>query len=243
MIDMLLPGEHGLPSGEELALREHLAVCPHCHTVAEDVGGWDAKLQVAMTSVTPPIGLRDRLFSQLSQSAPQVTTNVPSVPTRARSLRRMTSWLVLPLLLVAGVVLWINRPPQLQMTVLESGATQQLRNQPDARLSKFDHSFSAEIADSKWQKVCQSMPVGLNVDNRAGHDLAAFRVNIPALRFRGWLILVPITRVVDVPTSTYPDTVHYAQTAAWNDGKFVYICLAEQGSLEALVAQWNSAAA
>ena len=38
-----------------------------------------------------------------------------------------------------------------------------------------------------------SEPARSSLDQRAGHDLAAFRVNIPTLRFRGWLVLVPIS--------------------------------------------------
>ncbi len=242
MIDMLPPKEHDLPSVEELALREHLAACPLCLSAAEDVQEWDQRLQAVMTSVSIPDGFRERLLSQLAQTAPPLATSPLSL-NRPRRLFRIASWTALSIALVLGAVFWMSQPPRLQLASLENGAVKELRNKPEAELPVFDQSFVADLGDTKWQKVCHARPVGLNIDQRTGHDLAAFRVNIPSLRFRGWLVLVPISRVVDIPMSTYPDTIHYAQTAAWHDSKFVYICLAEQGSLEALVAQWNSAAA
>lgn len=242
MIEMLPVGGHDLPSGEEQALRDHLASCPLCLSAAQEAGEWDANLQSAMMSVPIPDGLRQRLLSQLAQATPHAPHKATSFPARTRMLR-MASWLALSLILIVGSVFWLSRTPKLQLASIENGAIQQLRNHSDSTLSAFDQSFVADVTDSKWQKACQTPPIGLDLDKRAGHDLAAFRVNIPSLRFRGWLVMVPISRIVDVPASTYPDTVHYAQLAAWHDDRFVYICLAEQGSLETLVAQWNSAAA
>ncbi len=243
MIEMLPPGAHAFPSVEEQALRDHLAHCPLCLSAAEEAGQWDMSLQSVMTSVPVPDGLHERLMSQLAQSTPQAARNASQFPNRTRNIRRIASWVAFCLVLVAGSLFWLSRAPRLELASVENGAIQQLRNRPDTGLAAFDQSFAAAVADSKWQKVCQSSPFGVNVDKRAGHDLAAFRVNIPSLRFRGWLVMVPISRIVDVPASTYPDAVHYAQTAAWHDDRFVYVCLAEQGSLEALIAQWNSSAA
>lgn len=244
IIEMSPPGRHGLPSVEEQALRDHLASCDLCLSAAEETGEWDANLQAAMTLVPIPEGLRERLLSQLAQSAPPSRpTQAPPQAARSRSLQRYASWLAFSLLLVTGSAYWLARVPKLPLASVENGALVQLRNHRDSDLAAFDQSFTAELSDSKWQKVCQPKPIGVNLDQRAGHDLAAFRVNIPSLRFRGWLVLVPISRIVDIPASTYLDTTHYAQTAAWHDDRFVYICLAEQGSLETLVAQWNSSAA
>lgn len=243
IIEMLPPGRHDLPSVEEQALRDHLASCSLCLSAAEEIGEWDANLQAAMTSVPIPDGLHERLLSQLARSTPQTAAPSTRQLARGRSIQRLVSWLAFSLLMVVGTAYWLGRVPRLPLASVENGAIQQLRNHPDSDLSAFDQSFAAEVSDSKWQKVCQSRPIGVNLDQRAGHDLAAFRVNIPTLRFRGWLVLVPISRIVDIPASTYLDTTHYAQTAAWHDDKFVYICLAEQGSLETLIAQWNSSAA
>lgn len=242
MIEMLPPAEHDLPSTDEQALREHLASCPLCLSTATEAEEWDLTLRSVMTSVPTPEGFRDRLLAQLAQSTSH-TTKAAAAPIRPRSIRRVASWLALSLALVAGFTYWFGRASQLQLATLENGAIKELRNHPDSGLPAFDRSFFVEIADSKWQKFCKAAPVGVNLDRRSGHDLAAYRVNIPSLRFRGWLVLVPISRVVDVPASTYPDTSHYAQTATWHDSHYVYLCLAEQGSLETLVAQWNSSAA
>ncbi|MFO1005759.1 MAG: hypothetical protein U0929_07370 [Planctomycetaceae bacterium] len=234
---------HDLPSVEEQALRDHLAGCSLCLSAAKETEEWDANLHAAMTNVPIPDGLHERLLAQLARStAPTTATQTPPQAHR-RSFQQVASWLALSLLLFAGTAYWLVRAPRLPLASVENGAIQQLRNHRDSELVAFDQSFAAEVSDSKWQKVCQSKPIGVNLDQRAGHDLAAFRVNIPTLRFRGWLVLVPISRIVDIPSSTYLDATHYAQTAAWHDDRFVYICLAEQGSLETLIAQWNSSAA
>lgn len=242
MIEMFPSRGHDLPSVEEQALRDHLAGCSLCLSAAKETEEWDANLHAAMTNVPIPDGLHERLLAQLARSGTQ-TASQPPPQSRRRILQRVAPWLVFSLLFLAGTAYWFAQAPRLPLASVENGAIQQLRNHRDSELVAFDQSFAAEVSDSKWQKVCQTKPIGVNLDQRAGHDLAAFRVNIPTLRFRGWLVLVPISRIVDIPSSTYLDATHYAQTAAWHDDRFVYICLAEQGSLETLIAQWNSSAA
>ena len=243
LIEMSPRGVPGLRSADGEAVRHHLETCPQCQSAAAEIGEWDHRVRTVMTAVPVPAGFREQLLSQLTKSAPQMAALAGEARPVSRSYWRVATGLGLCIALATGIAFWIGLPSKLQLASIEDSSVRALRNHPAAGLSNFDGSFPAEITDAKWQKVCTSPPVGLNLDNRSGHDVAAFRVNIPALRFRGWLVLVPISRIADVPLSTYPDSVHYAQTAAWQDGKYVLICLAEQGSIETLVAQWNGSAA
>ncbi len=45
---------------------------------------------------------------------------------------------------------------------------------------------------------------GLGFGWTTGHDVAAFRVNIASLRFRGWLVVIPVSRVSDAPAHSDP---------------------------------------
>ena len=243
LIEMLPEGAAGWRSAEGETVRSHLSECPLCQSVATDIGEWDHRLHAVMVTVPVPDGLRERLLAQLSDSASPSLAQAPAIASPPKSLRRILAGLSLSLALVAGMAFWISQPPQLQMASIQESAVRMLENRPPAGLSAFDGSFAAEILDAKWSKVCASPPVGLNLDGRAGHDVAAFRVNIPSLRFRGWLVLVPISRVADLPTNSIPTMSSYARTASWNDGKYVFVCLSEQGSLQSLVDQFQGGAA
>jgi len=243
LIEMLAEGAEDWRSAEGESVQEHLTECALCQSVAADIGGWDRRLQAVMVAVPVPNGLRDRLLSQLVKSAsPPAVHSASHFPAQG-SFRRIAAGLSLSLAVVAGIAFWMSQPAQLQMASIQDSAVEQLQNRPPDELSQFDGSFVAEIVDAKWSKVCTSPPVGLNLDGRSGHDVAAFRVNIPSLRFRGWLVLIPVSRISDLPVTSVPTMGSYARTAAWNDGKYVFVCLSEQGSLQSLVDQFQGGAA
>ena len=141
---------------------------------------------------------------------------------------------------VAGPLYWVMQPVQFTTDRLGDSAAEVLlgnRSQPAA----FSGRFPAEVEDPRWQRAITSGPVGWDLDGKPGHDAAAFRVTIPSLRFRGWLVMIPVSRVNDAPDSTEPVRLRYSQSIAWRDQKFVYICLAEQGNIESLLDQWGAA--
>ena len=242
-IDLSPTGASGWRSAEGAGVQEHLAACPHCQAVADDFGEWDSRLRSVMTAVSVPDGVRERLMAQLSKSAPQ---SAPPRETGRAAPRKTFRWVMsglsLSLALLGGLGYWMNLPTQLQLTQISGSSVEILRGRQGSMLPAFDGSFPIEIADAKWRSVCDSNPVGLDLDQRAGHDVAAYRVNIPSLRFRGWLVMVPLARIANIPGSIVPAATSYSQ-AAWHDEKYVYVCVAEQGSIETLVAEWNGAAA
>ena len=62
-------------------------------------------------------------------------------------------------------------------------------------------------------------------------------------RFRGWLVMVPVSRISDVPESQVPVSNNYSQVACWRDDNYVYVCVATEGSLKTLITQFSGAAA
>ena len=239
MIDMHPEGVSGWRSAEGEAVRDHLASCSLCQSAARDIGEWDQRVRAVMVTVDVAHGLRDRLLAQLANSSPQAVAQVTRPAPTKRSVRRWASVLSLCLAVVAGVSYWVNLPPKLLMATVNGLANQTLLQHPESKPAAFDKSFAATVLDPQWQSVCAATPVGVDLDHRAGHDAAAYRVNIPSLRFSGWLVMIPISRISDVPSSLDPTMVsNYSQVAAWHDEKFVYVCISEQGNLKTLVDQW-----
>lgn len=237
---------HEVPSwrsADQDAVEEHLAGCSLCQNAAAEIHEWDTRLLSAMTSVPVPEGLRERLLAQLAMSTPAaVAVSIPQAPVR-RTLKWVVSGLSLSVALAVGLLFWPQAPSQFQTAGVGTEAAAFFRTHPVGERPAFDGSFAATLADLRWQRVCTAPPVGLDLDGHAGHDVAAYQVHIPSLRFRGWLVLVPVSRIVDVPESQVPVSIHYAQMASWRDEKYVYVCVAEEGSLKTLIAQFSGAAA
>ncbi len=242
-IDMSPTGASCWRSAEGAGVQEHVAACPQCQAVADDATEWHSRLHTVMTAVLVPNGVRERLLAELSKPAPQSATSIVTGRTATRhTFQWVLTGLSLSVALLAGLGYWISLPSQMQLVEISESAVKNLRGRPGTELSTFDRSFTAELMDAKWRGVCDPRPVGWDLDERAGHDVAAFRVNIPSLRFRGWLVMIPLSRIADTPSSVVPAATSYSQ-AAWHDEKYVYVCVAEQGSIESLVAQWNGEAA
>ncbi len=245
MIEMHPDWVSGWRSVDEAAVREHLSSCSLCQSAAEEIHEWDSRLQTVMTDVPVPEGVRERLMSPFVNSAPLAT---PVLTTKS-PLRRSRAWgltgMSLSLALAIGMFFWWNTPAPMQTAWIGTVAIQALSGRQAVPLVAFDGSFAAEIADARWRRVCDPQPVGLDLDGRAGHDAAAYRVNIPSLRFRGWLVVVPVSRISDIPESLAPVTIAYSQAAAWRDDgeKYVFICVTDQSNIEILVDQWNGQAA
>ena len=224
------------------AVLEHLAECALCQSAAAEIREWDSRLQAVMTAVPVPEGVRERLLSQLSKSAPEVAYGLKArTPTR-RSLKWVLTGLSLSLALAAGMAFWWNTPSQMLTADVGESAAGMLQSRPFNQQPAFDGSFTAEITDDRWRQVCAAQPVGLDLDHRAGHDVAVYPVNIPKMQFRGWLVLIPVSRISDVPESPVQVSTNY-QMASWSDGKYVFVCVADQGSLEKLLKQFSGAAA
>ncbi len=233
----------GWRSVDQAAVQEHLAGCALCQNAAAEIHEWDSRLQSVMTSVSVPEGVRERLLAQLSKSTQAAAAQtIPQVSGR-RALKWVLSGCSLCIALAAGLFFWSNTPSQFQTAGVGAEAAAFFRSHPVGERPAFDRSFSATLDDQRWQRVCAAPAVGLNLDGRAGHDVAAYQVHIPSLRFRGWLVLVPISRISDVPESQVPVSIDYSQMASWRDDKYVYVCIAEEGSLETLIAQFSGAAA
>ncbi len=232
----------GWRSVDQAAVQEHLAACALCQIAAAEIHEWDSRLHAAMTAVPMPEGVRERLLAQLSKSTPAAAAqSIPQAPAR-----RMLKWVVfglsLSMALAVGLFFWSNTPSQMLTAEVGKSAAEML-TRPGTPPDAFDGSFSTTLAEERWQRVCPAPPVGLDLDDRAGHDVAAYQVNIPSLRFRGWLVMVPVSRISDVPESQVPVSLDYSQMASWRDDKYVYVCVAEEGSLKTLIAQFSGASA
>ena len=231
----------GWRSVDKSAVLEHLAGCELCQNAAAEIHEWDSRLQAVMTAVPVPEGVRERLLSQLSKSAPELATELNArTPTR-RWLKWGVTGLSLSLALAAGMAFWWNSPSQMLTADVGSSAAEML-SRPGTSPAAFDGSFAAEITDDRWRKVCAAQPIGLNLDQRAGHDVAVYKVNLPKQRFSGWLVLIPVSRISDVPESPVPVSANY-RMASWSDGKYVFVCVADQGSLDKLLKQFSGNAA
>lgn len=224
------------------ALREHLDTCSLCQSASRDVAEWDLQLQQLMLNVEVPQGLRERLLTQLKQSPPSLAPAAVNPSQRRWRLSRWTAALALGLVGVAAVVFWVNRPGQMTLASVGDSATEMLQRRPRSDLAVFDESFSLDVADPNWRMICQQPPIGWDIDHLPGQDVAAFRISIPALRFGGWLVVVPVSRISDAPMSSAPVKLSYTQ-ATWRDEKYVYVCVAGQGSIDQLLSVWQGGAA
>ncbi len=230
-------------SVDQAAVQEHLAGCVLCQNAAAEIHEWDSRLHAAMTSVPVPEGVRERLLAQLSKSSPTAAAQlIPQAPAR-RMLKWVFSGLSLSVALAAGLFYWSITPTQFQTAGVGAEAATFFRTHSVGERPAFDGSFSETLDDQRWQRVCPAPPVGLDLDGRAGHDVAAYQVHIPSLCFRGWLVMVPVSRISDVPASQVPVSIDYSQMASWRDDKYVYVCIAEEGSLKTLIAQFSGASA
>ena len=243
MIEMHPTEVPGWRSVDRDAVLDHLAECSLCQSAAAEIHEWDSRLQAIMTAVLVPDGVRERLLSQLSESAPGVSRGAKWTTSARRYLKWSIAGLSLSLTFAIGMMFWWNAPSQMLTAEVGASAASQLRSRPYDQQPAFDGSFTAEIADSQWRKLCTANPVGLDIDHRAGHDVAAYAVDIPQMRFHGWLVVIPVSRISDVPESTVPVSVAYSQMASWSDGKSVFVCVADRGSLEELLKQFNGHAA
>ena len=232
----------GWRSADQAAVAEHLDACLLCQNAAAEIHEWDARLQSVMTAVPVPEAVRERLLAQLSKSTPAVAAaSIRQAPAR-RTLKWVVSGLSLSVALMAVLSFWSNTPSQMLTAEVGKSAAEMLAR-PGTPPAAFDRAFTAEIVDDRWQRVCPAPPVGLDLDGRTGHDVAAYQVDIPSLHFSGWLVMVPVSRISDVPDSQVPVSTDYYKTACWRDDKYVYICVAEAGSLKNLIAQFSGAAA
>ncbi len=243
MIEMHPDEVSGWRSVDRDAVMDHLAECSLCQNAAAEIHEWDSRLQAVMTAVRVPEGVRERLLTQLSKSAPVVASTVRTRTPMRRLLKWVVTGLSLSLVLAAGMAFWWSAPSPMLTAEFEDTTAGLLRSRPYNQQPAFDGSFAAEITDAHWQRVCASEPVGLDIDNRAGHDAAVYAVNIREMEFTGWLVLVPVSRISDVPESPVPVSVAYSQMASWSDGTYVYVCVASQGSLDKLLKQFSGHAA
>ena len=225
------------------AVQEHLAICSLCQNAAAEIHEWDSRLQSVMTAVAVPEGVRERLLALLSQSTLAAGAASLPLPPARRALKWVFSGLSLSVALAAGLFFWSNSPSQFQTAAVGTEAAAFFRDHPVGERPAFDRSFSATLDDERWQRVCAAPAVGLDLDGRAGHDVAAYQVHIPSLRFRGWLVMVPVSRISDVPESQVPVSNNYSQVACWRDDNYVYVCVATEGSLKTLITQFSGAAA
>lgn len=236
-IDLLPASSRDWESAEGALVRDHLASCSLCREVTDDLLEFDGRVAALLPEVAIPEGLRDRVLAQLQKAAPRVE----AAPAGRKWASRLVS-LGLTLMVAVGGWYWATRPAQMSTARLGDSAAEVLLGATPPQVA-FDGSFRAQISDPRWQRVAASQPVGWDLDGRAGHDVAAFRVNIASLRFRGWLVMIPVSRVSDVPNHSDPVRLNYSRCAVWGDQKFVYLCIAEQGSIEDLIDQWGTGAA
>ena len=162
-LQMLEMHPHEVPgwrSVDQDAVLEHLAVCSLCQHAAAEIHEWDSRLQSVMTAVPVPEGVRERLLSQLSKSAPRAASEVG----RRAPMRRLLTWglsgLSLSLALAAGMVFWWNIPSQMLTADVGTSAMRVLQTRPFNQQPAFDGSFNAEIPDFRWRKVCAAQPIG-----------------------------------------------------------------------------------
>lgn len=223
---------------EGAEVRDHVAGCELCRHAVDDAQEFDGRVKSLLDEVAIPAGLRDRILAQVERSSPRVE------PAR-RASRKWVGRLVglgLSFMLALGGWYWATRAASMTLAKLGDSAATVLLGTKSTPLA-FDGSFTPQISDSRWQRVATPQPVGWDLDGRPGHDVAAFRVNIASLRFRGWLVVIPVSRVSDAPAHSDPIRLSYARSAVWADQKFVYLCVAEQGSIEDLIDQWSVGAA
>jgi len=223
---------------EGAEVRDHLAGCELCGHAVDDIHEFDGRVKSLLHEVAIPEELRDRILAQVQLSSPRVEARSWG----SREWGRRLVGLGLSLMLALGGWYWATRASAMTVAGLGDSAASMLLAAKSAPVA-FDGSFTPQISDPRWQRVAAPQPVGWDLDGRPGHDVAAFRVNIASLRFRGWLVVIPISRVSDAPAHSDPVRLSYARSAVWADQKFVYLCVAEQGSIEDLIDQWGVGAA
>lgn len=223
---------------EGAEVRNHLASCELCQPASEDIREFDGRVKSLLHDVEIPEGLKDRILAQVQRANPQIQSR----ETAPRKWALRLVGLGLSMLLAVGGWYWATRVSAMTVAGLGDSAASMLLAAKSAPKA-FDGSFAPQISDALWRRVAAPQPVGWDLDGRPGHDVAAFRVSVTSLRFRGWLVVIPISRISDAPSHSDPVRLSYARSAVWADQNFVYICLAEQGSIEALIDQWGGGAA
>lgn len=238
LIDTIPAGSPEWLSAEGMAAERHLAVCPDCQSVAHEVRELDNRISRLMADVPIPAGFPERLRAIAVPS----TTSANPVVSRRIGQRVLGALIALGLVMTIGVSLWWFRPAQFTVAQYATAAADWLNARTGATPGVFDDSFDSQLRDERWQSVCEGPAVGWDLDGRPGHDMAAYRIRIDDLRMTGWLLVIPVDRVSDLPESHTPEKIAYTQ-AAWRTENHLLICVSDRTGIERLIAAWSQTAA
>lgn len=216
---------------------------------------FDRHVTTAMHAVEVPDGLQSRLMAALADAerqqrdesdgdTPYPVDTSQKPPPRRRTILRVgalaaglllavaTGWLLFPR---EGVQLTLEEIRQ-KMPTLADGATIDT-----SKLAAFDKSFEVELPDPAWVRntgmVSELKGLDWNGDDRHDGAIYEFRVG---RRIRGYLLVLPATRITNPPDSTRMSATNIGYqpvpNTAWVNPttKLAYICYVDQGDLQTL---------
>ena len=229
----LPPGGSGASARIDEELKTHLLDCGLCRAIHESRDHGERLISAQIANVPIPVGAQERLLKVLADSS-AAPRPMAAVPTKSRSQRAWVVSTLAGLLLAVAVGLgWhVRQHPQFTLESVRQSVASHLETQELATWPNFDGSFAPVVADSSWQAFLgQQVPLGIDLDQRTGHDAAAYLISAGSAR--GILIVVPTQRLVDPPVVGGEKMFYDSRTAlAWRVGDQVYLCISVSGDLQ-----------
>lgn len=233
----------------ELEVSEHLASCAECQRYAEQLREFDARVTALLLDVPLPGGLQDRLLAAIEEATvceePAQRRSESRSVNRSNFSRRRLGRLVmagmLAVVVVAISMIWTQ--PESPSTFNYAEAKSQLRDtfsqmddQEWESLSSFDRqSFQVDRLDSALRQWDLSeVPVGINLDEKGSHDVAAYRFAYQ--QWSGILVVLPTELFHGAPAQISPRAASGRSVLEWQspDGTLTYLCFVKDGAADQL---------
>ena len=232
-LDAVFPGseDHEDPGVREAVA--HLSECESCAREFQARGEFDRQIAVRIRDVPVPPEARERLLQQLSRTNPGPSpASTESGSRRPKRLRLWKTLAPIAAVLVVGLIFYMRRDTEshLTMTQVQDSVAKQFAdvtfNQYD-ELPDFTGGFDAAIDDGRWNRVTNSNPRGVDLDEDGKQDAAVYWMNSPV---QGVLLVLSPDLVDDPPSSPSPRgpaRLYNPVRVAWlpRDSKKVHICV------------------
>jgi hypothetical protein len=219
-------GQEAAGSSDLVAAKTHLAECDSCHQSFESQRRFDMRLSRAMSDVTIPAGLNERLSAAIGETFSQPT---PAQPVRGRSLRWAGGALASVLLILWCCGILSPHPQKLNQANVHQLADMDLNALPaDTRADLF--SVPGEWDSLRGIRFGESPRLA----KVAGMNLTVMPLLLQPDRrsppVSGFVVQLPLAKWHEVPeeSSFAAAPMQYASFGTWvvwREGDTVFICV------------------
>lgn len=231
----------------------HLETCADCREFVASIKKFDQQFSSVLQSVPVADDLLSRLLKEVDSdvATPLTMGAEPDIAAKVGKRHRLVTFsraivaglAVAVIVAVSGV--WNSVPDDttFDYAVARSTLTEKFYRIPASEWSQFapfDHaSFDVDRLDRVVRNWSLSQPVGWDLGNDAGHDVAAFQFVYERSSRRKWsgtLLVLPTRQYTGTPQESLPTSSSSSQVLEWQsaDGTLTYLCFVEKGSAEEL---------